>query len=75
MVVEDNKTTGVVLGLCYNPPTMTGYYIKPGILPSLAAQESKAKRKRQLEEVERRRRENYKRFMQKQRAIRQRENF
>jgi len=42
---------------------MTDYHLKPGMLPSLVAQEKKEKRRKLLEEVRKRRKIIYKRFM------------
>ena len=47
---------------------MSDYHLTPPtILPSLAVQETKAKRRKVLEAVWQRRRENYRQFMEKRR--------
>ena len=47
------------------PLPMTDYHLKPGILPFLAIMEKKEKRRKVLEEVRKRRKIIYQKFMEK----------
>jgi hypothetical protein len=53
---------------------MTNYHFTSAIPPSLVVHDKKAARKKLLEEVRVRRKENYKRFLQEQKGRLQAEN-
>ena len=64
------NTCGSIVSLLRWQQSMTNYHLTPpALLPSVAVQEAKAKRRKVLEAAERTRKANYQRFLQRMASL------